>query len=106
MLLRGISLVVQRLRVCLAMQGTRVPSLVGELRSHMPQPTKLSPCNEDPAQPKKKKNTVETSIPFLPLPLTVESFHLTSQYFLCKNVVYDIIQLCTSPVFTYYMHSG
>ena len=55
----------------------------------------------------KKPNTIETSIPFLPLPLTVESFHITFQYFfLMQNVVYDIIQLCTLPVFTYYMHSG
>ena len=28
-------LVVQWLRICLAMQGTQVPSLVWELRSHM-----------------------------------------------------------------------
>ena len=27
---------VQWLRICLAMQGTLAPSLVGELRSHMP----------------------------------------------------------------------
>ena len=32
----GISLVVQWLRIHLAMQGTQVQSLVGELRSHMP----------------------------------------------------------------------
>ena len=32
----GTSLVVQWLRICLPMQGTRVRSLVGELRSHMP----------------------------------------------------------------------
>ena len=31
----GISLVVQWLRICLAMQGMGVQSLVGELRSHM-----------------------------------------------------------------------
>ena len=31
----GTSLVVQWLRICLAMQGTRVQSLVGELRSHI-----------------------------------------------------------------------
>ena len=31
----GTSLVVQRLRICLAMQGTQVQSLVWELRSHM-----------------------------------------------------------------------
>ena len=31
------SLVVQRLRICLPMRGTRVPSLVRELRSPMPQ---------------------------------------------------------------------
>ena len=34
---RGISLVVQWLRLCLPMQGMRVQSLVGELRSHKPQ---------------------------------------------------------------------
>ena len=32
----GTSLAVQWLRLCLAMQGVRVQSLVGELRSHMP----------------------------------------------------------------------
>ena len=32
--IRGTSLVVQWLRICLAMQGTQVWSLVGELRSH------------------------------------------------------------------------
>ena len=32
----GTSLVVQWLRICPAMQGTQVPSLIGELRSHMP----------------------------------------------------------------------
>ena len=32
----GTSLVVKRLRIHLAVQGTRVQSLVGELRSHMP----------------------------------------------------------------------
>ena len=32
--------VAQWLRLCLPMQGTRVPSLVGELRSHMPQGNK------------------------------------------------------------------
>ena len=32
----GTSLVVQWLRICLPMQGMRVRSLVGELRSHMP----------------------------------------------------------------------
>ena len=32
----GTSLVVQWLRIHLAVQGTRVQSLVGELRSHMP----------------------------------------------------------------------
>jgi len=31
----GTSLVVQWLRMCLAMQGTQVQSLVGELRSYM-----------------------------------------------------------------------
>ena len=31
---KGTSLVVQWWRICLAMQGTRVPSLVGDLRSH------------------------------------------------------------------------
>ena len=31
----GTSLVVQWLRICLAMQGTQVRSLVEELRSHM-----------------------------------------------------------------------
>ena len=31
----GTSLVVQWLRICLAMQGAQVQSLVGELRSHM-----------------------------------------------------------------------
>ena len=35
----GTSLVVQGLRMCLAMQGTQVQSLVGELRSHMPRST-------------------------------------------------------------------
>ena len=34
---QGTSLVVQWLRICLAMQGTWIWSLVGELRSHMPQ---------------------------------------------------------------------
>ena len=34
---KGISLVVQWLRIHLAMQEVRVPSLVGELRSHMQQ---------------------------------------------------------------------
>ena len=58
------SLVVQWLRICLAMQGTWVWSLVRELRSHMPRSNeaRLSPlespcattkkptwCNEDPA---------------------------------------------------------
>ena len=33
----GTSLVVQWLRIHLAMQGTKVQSLVEELRSHMPQ---------------------------------------------------------------------
>jgi len=33
----GLSLVVQWLKICLPMQGTRVWSLVGELRSHKPQ---------------------------------------------------------------------
>ena len=33
----GLSLVVQWLRICLPMQGARVWSLVGELRSHKPQ---------------------------------------------------------------------
>ena len=33
---RGASLVAQWLRICLLMQGTRVQSLVGELRSYMP----------------------------------------------------------------------
>ena len=33
----GTSLVVQRLKICLSMQGTQVLSPVGELRSHMPQ---------------------------------------------------------------------
>ena len=32
---RGTLLVVKWLRICLPMQGTRVQSLVGELRSHM-----------------------------------------------------------------------
>ena len=32
----GTSLVIQWLRIHLATQGTPVPSLVGELRSHMP----------------------------------------------------------------------
>ena len=35
--LQGTSLVVQWLRICLAVQGTQVQSLVGELRYHMPQ---------------------------------------------------------------------
>ena len=33
--IRGTYLVVQWLRICLAMQGTQVQFLVGELRSHM-----------------------------------------------------------------------
>ena len=33
---KGTSLVVQQLRICLAMQEMGVQSLVGELRSHMP----------------------------------------------------------------------
>ena len=33
----GTSMEVQWLRICLPMQGTRLESLVGELRSHMPQ---------------------------------------------------------------------
>ena len=33
----GTSLVVQWLRISFAMKGTQVQSLVGELRSHMPQ---------------------------------------------------------------------
>ena len=46
----GTSLMVQWLRICLAMQRTWVQSLVGELRSHMPQSNSacvlqlLSPC--------------------------------------------------------------
>ena len=32
----GVSLRVQWLRICLAMQGTQVQSVVGELRSHLP----------------------------------------------------------------------
>ena len=34
--IRGTSLVVEWLRICLPMQGTLVPSLVGELRLHVP----------------------------------------------------------------------
>ena len=47
---RVTSLVVQWLKICFPMQGTRVRSLVGELRSHMLQgndahvPQLLSPC--------------------------------------------------------------
>lgn len=33
---QGTSLVVQRSRICLVIQGTQVQSLDGELRSHMP----------------------------------------------------------------------
>ena len=46
---QGAFLVVQGLGICLPMQGTWVLSLVGELRSHMPQsncahvPQRLSP---------------------------------------------------------------
>ena len=32
----GSSLVIQWLRICLPVEGTQVPSPVGELRSHMP----------------------------------------------------------------------
>ena len=38
----GTSLVVQGLRICLAMQGTQVRSLVRKLRSHMTKWDKLS----------------------------------------------------------------
>jgi len=42
----GTSLVVQWLRIWLAMQGTRVQSLVGEVRSYMPRGTHMtSPTN-------------------------------------------------------------
>ena len=41
----GTSLVVQWLRICLAMQGTRVQSLVGELRSHILQ-NKEAPASQ------------------------------------------------------------
>ena len=34
--IRGASLAVQWLRLCLPMQGVQVQSLVGQLRSHMP----------------------------------------------------------------------
>ena len=40
------SLVVQWLRICLVMQETRVPSLVRELRSHMPQSNGADPPNQ------------------------------------------------------------
>ena len=61
-ILRGTSLVVQWLRIHLPMQGTRVPSLVGELRSHVLQASRAlvlqlekPACpNKDPVQPKKK----------------------------------------------------
>ena len=40
------SLVVQWLRICLAIQGTRVQSLIGELSSYMPRGTHMtSPMN-------------------------------------------------------------
>ena len=59
----GTSLVVQWLRICLAMQGTRVQSLVGELRSHMlsnkeaPASQLLSPCTTAKSQcSQKEKN--------------------------------------------------
>ena len=64
---RGTSLVVQWLRSCLLMQGTQVGSLVGELRSHMPEGNEahalqlVEPmsCNEDPAKPKERKRREE-----------------------------------------------
>ena len=42
----GTSLVVQQLRICLAMQGMRVRFLVGELRSHMPNKDPVSQIKE------------------------------------------------------------
>jgi len=42
----GTSLVVQWLRLCFLMQGVQVPSLVGELRPHMPRAKKLKPKAE------------------------------------------------------------
>ena len=44
---------VQWLRILLAMQGTKVQSLVGELSSHMLQSNKSTHCNQDPRQPNK-----------------------------------------------------
>jgi len=43
-----ISLVVQWLGICLAIQRARVQSLVEEVRSHMPWSNSLSPCTTTP----------------------------------------------------------
>ena len=45
--LLGTSLVVQGLRLCLPMQGVQFPSLVGELRSHMPLGQKTKTANRN-----------------------------------------------------------
>ena len=42
------SLIVLRLRIYLPIRGTWVPSLVGELRSHMPWATKLAQATTEP----------------------------------------------------------
>ena len=52
----GTSLVVQWLRMCLPMQETQVPSLVGVLRSYVPRDNSACEPQWRPSTAKKKKN--------------------------------------------------
>ena len=61
-MVRGIFLVVQWLRIYLPMQGTRVRSLVRELRSHIPRgQLSLRPETTEPAGSKKDSAQPKTN---------------------------------------------